>query len=1086
MTFRLWRVAALLFGSGACALVYQVAWFRELRLIFGASTAASAAVLAIFMGGLGIGGAILGKRADKSENPLRLYANLELIVALTAGATPLLVWLAQLVYLGIGGAATLGSAGATVLRLLLSILVLGPSTLAMGGTLPSAARAVERESDLGRQRVGALYGVNTFGAVVGAVAANFILLEVFGTRLTLWMACLVNALVAFLARGIARSTSEKVEEDESEAAKSAEEPVRPELRWFAPLAAGVAGFAFILMELVWYRMLAPILGGSSYTFGLILAVALVGIGIGGALYARTKAAATLSLFAITCTVEALAIAFPYALGDRLAVLSLALRPLAKLSFGASIGVWTFVACIVVLPTAIASGFQFPAIIALYGRGRGGVGRDVGNAYLANTIGSIFGSLGGGFGLLPLLTAPKAWLLVVGVLVATGALALYLELRAKAAVPARTFTAVATAAGAIACTLATGPTHVWRHSGVGAGRSDYLTGALGDANLERWRRLWLGAIRWEEDGLESTVALSQNDGFSFIVNGKSDGHAIVDATTQVMSGLIPTLLHEDPKSALVVGLGTGSTAGWLGAVPSIESVDVIELEPAIVRVAKDCAPVNQNVTSNPKVHITLGDAREVLRTKQGRYDIIFSEPSNPYRAGIASLYTVEYYEAASARLHDKGLFVQWLQAYEVDGWAVATVLTTLRHVFPSVSVWKTGRGDLLAIGTKAPGPIDVARLRKRAHEEPFVSALRSVWQTESIEGMLLGHIGNPKFVETVSVLGSINTDDHNLLEFAYARSVGGRDNHLLSTEVDTLSRRLQTNKPALTEPIDEMKLQEETFLFKLSEGEAAADDARHVGPLASIVVRAPTDPPGPLLAEWRALKRDARTYGERMVVARLAASSGDPEWPTWQAMLSDPGQKEVLHASWLLRQNKVDEAAAALERGLTNMRTNPWVPKHEMELALRLATDLGQVARPLARRMFAALDQPFAVERYRNDRIVAQLKLARAARDSTLCAHPLAELPVVPWEEAALGARAWCFEDRADPRTAEANRDLLRWAALEAQFGAGIEGPPPPKAPPRPKAVPPPEDAGSTEAGSAEAGSAEAGPIPYDSGSDDGG
>ncbi|MBN9159373.1 MAG: hypothetical protein J0I07_00280 [Myxococcales bacterium] len=178
------RVAPLLFLSGACALIYQVAWFRELRLIFGASTAASAAVLGVFMGGLGIGGRVLGKRADRAKNPLDLYARLELGVAVAAAITPALVRVAQLVYLGVGGAATLGSAGATLVRLVLSVVVLGPPALLMGGTLPAMARAVEQASDAGRQRVAVLYGVNTLGAVVGTVGANFVLIEVFGTRLT--------------------------------------------------------------------------------------------------------------------------------------------------------------------------------------------------------------------------------------------------------------------------------------------------------------------------------------------------------------------------------------------------------------------------------------------------------------------------------------------------------------------------------------------------------------------------------------------------------------------------------------------------------------------------------------------------------------------------------------------------------------------------------------------------------------------------------------------------------------------------------------------------------------------------------------
>lgn len=200
-------VAPLLFFSGLCALVYQVAWLRELKLVFGASTAANAAVLAVFMGGLGVGGLLLGKRADRLPRPLELYANLELGVALSAALTPLLVLGGRKLYLAIGGSSVLGLSGATIVRLLLTVVVLGVPTFLMGGTLPAAAKAVSSASDARRRDVGTLYAVNTLGAVTGAFAANFVLLEVFGTRMTLWLACLVNALVGMTARAVSRRSA---------------------------------------------------------------------------------------------------------------------------------------------------------------------------------------------------------------------------------------------------------------------------------------------------------------------------------------------------------------------------------------------------------------------------------------------------------------------------------------------------------------------------------------------------------------------------------------------------------------------------------------------------------------------------------------------------------------------------------------------------------------------------------------------------------------------------------------------------------------------------------------------------------------
>src|SRR6266852_159378 len=182
-------VALLLFGSGLSALVYEVAWFREFRLVFGASTAANAAVLAVFIGGLGAGGAFLGRRAYRSEAPLLWYAKLETLVAASAAVTPALLWIARRAYIALGGSTALASAGALVARLVLTVVVLGVPTFLMGGTLPAAVRSVETPADPARRGVGLLYGANTLGAVVGCVAANFVLLETFGTRATLWLAC---------------------------------------------------------------------------------------------------------------------------------------------------------------------------------------------------------------------------------------------------------------------------------------------------------------------------------------------------------------------------------------------------------------------------------------------------------------------------------------------------------------------------------------------------------------------------------------------------------------------------------------------------------------------------------------------------------------------------------------------------------------------------------------------------------------------------------------------------------------------------------------------------------------------------------
>ncbi len=289
------------------------------------------------------------------------------------------------------------------------------------------------------------------------------------------------------------------------------------------------------------------------------------------------------------------------------------------------------------------------------------------------------------------------------------------------------------------------------------------------------------VEWQADGFESSVALSVGSGgYAFVVNGKADGSARVDAGTQVMLALIGSILHPNPRHSLVIGLGTGSSAGWLGAVPSMERVDVVELEPIVLDIARQSRAVNHDVLNNPKVHVRIGDAREVLLTTSQTYDLIASEPSNPFRAGIASLFTQEYYRAASDRLTDDGLFLQWLQAYGVDASAVRTVYATMASVFPSVETWQTRGGDIVLVGAKRAPVYDAARIAARIEEEPYKEALRVAWRSSGLQGFLGRYLAGDRLARAIGSAPSvqINTDDRNIVEFGFARSLG-RDYQMVS-------------------------------------------------------------------------------------------------------------------------------------------------------------------------------------------------------------------------------------------------------------------------------------------------------------------
>jgi spermidine synthase len=1032
------KIAPLVFVSGACALVYQIAWTRELRHVFGASTAASAAVLAIFMGGLGAGGLLLGRRADRHPSPLLFYARLELGVAVTSALSPLLVGAARWAYVQVAAGAGAVPGLATAIRLLLAALVLGPPTLLMGGTLPAAARAAARDDDPGRRDLAVLYGVNTLGAVLGAGAATFVLIELFGTRLMLWLACLTNLLVAMGARTAAQALQTNDDEDDDAPAESLASGERVPTR-LALAAAAIVGFAFLLMEIVWYRMLAPVLGGSSYTFGVILAVALLGVGLGGAARAALAPSvpATVRGFALTCGLEALGLAVPYAIGDRVAVLALLLRPLGGMGLVGLGASWTVIASIVILPAAIVSGWQFPLLVSLLGSGGRHLGRDVAHAYAWNTAGAIVGSLAGGFGLLPLLTAPGVWRAATVLLAATAVAAALVGFRIDRRVSRALFPSL-TAVLAVALLFGSrGPTAAWRHSAIGAGREADTAGRASPRVLRDWVHKKRREVAWEAEGIESSVAMTKLDGYSFLVNGKVDGHVRGDAPTQVMGALIGAVIHPNPRRALVVGLGTGSSAGWLAAVPTMDRVDVVELEPAVVRVARDAASMNHGALDNPKLHLRFADAREVLLTTRERYDVIFSEPSNPYRAGVSSLFTREYYLAAAARLAEGGVFMQWLQAYEIDQQALDTAYATLASVFPHVETWNAGPGDLVLTATLAPVKYDAAALRQRITVEPYKSALALSWRVTDLEGLLAHYIAGPGMARAIADEQGeyLNTDDRNLLEFAFARSTGRPG--LVDVDLRETAEARGDDRPPITGAVDWIAVGDERMAMSVAAErkprppqKAPRDQQRRADALMRYVLH---DAVG-VVATWQAQPRAPSTIFELEVMGESLAEMGDAATEPLLARLreSQPTEADALLARLRYRQARFPEAVDAFVAAFEHYRTDAWP---EPDLMRRVLVDVGLPLaknREIADRLHAALAQPFAVHMLETDRLRVRLQLATQIDFQKRCVEAFAPYePDVPWNDTLL-VRARCYESNHHPLAARAERDLTEYIEQEGR------------------------------------------------------
>lgn len=1039
--------------SGACGLALQLVWMRQLRLTLGSTTEATATVLAVFMGGLGLGTAFWGRRVDRHAAPWRLYAGLELGVAAGAALSPWWIALAESWLVALGGAASLGNTAAIAIRLAIASLVFGLPAFLMGGTFPAAVATVSRDDDRQRGRAGAIYAANTLGAVAGCWAVDFWLLESLGVSATLWLACGLLVSIAGVIGSWRFAPSERSRGSEREVVKSATSSAVAGSTMKLPeliLVSALVGAVFFLMELVWFRMLAPLLGGTTYSFGAILAVVLAGIGLGGAFYSLVARRLSVGpgLLAATCALEAGALGLPWMLGDFIALETLRMQVLVS-SFGNQVLLWSVVAAVVVGPAALVAGFQFPLMLAIVGQGREHVGADVGRVYAANTLGAIFGSLLGGFWLLPAIGAVRLWfgaavvLAIVAVLIARPRLVQEPVERQRAWRVAIVMSLLGVI-GIWGLNRSQGPTAVWRHAGIGAGR------AKRSDLSSREEREFVHSIRrsllWEADGRESSVAvMNTDDGISFVVNGKSDGNAVGDAQTQVGLGILGPLLHPEARSAFVVGLGTGETAGWLADVGKIERVEVVELEPAVFEMARRCEAINRHVLEHPEVIVRHADARERLQTSTERYDLIVSEPSNPYRAGVSSLYTREFYRSAAERLAEGGLFLQWLQAYEVDERTVRIVLSTLREQFSEVEVWQLQGADLLLVARRTPGIAgEPSPLTDR--DSTLQEALGTIWQVADLEGVASRYVAGPsavdQWLEQVEV--PINTDDVNSLEYAFARTLGNAlafDWRELRRFADGLG---ESCPESWKSSLDSERLfaRRIAFDYLMSRTGGFAQ-----GAMADEVWQTYS----PEWQRWTALREafalilqnDFETFLKRET--QVGEIGPCPIWDTAgcliHAALDRPLDRAAaervrawravdataIEAIVAYRAGRFEEAEQVLLRWCALLRETPWASPETSNAVFALLSESMTVDRQRAATWFKVLETRWCAGRFEERRKALRYMLAEQLGDEAIVEALEAYEPWVPWKEYLLVRRAEAYRRLGHPAAKRAQRELTEFA-----------------------------------------------------------
>jgi spermidine synthase len=780
---RFWKgfgiVFLCFFLSGATGLVYQVLWLRMLGLVFGHTVYAITTVLAAFMAGLALGSFVFARLSTRIRDLIRAYGWIEIAIGVYCALLPLLLKGAAWIYLGLHGALGLSYDTFGFVQFVLVALLLVVPTSLMGGTLPVLSQAlVTQEAELGR-KVGALYAVNTFGAVVGVMLAGYVLLPALGNHLTIAIAALANVGVGLLAIAWSRRRRPAEAPPAEAAAARAAKPGKDRAAGPAPEGAtwglgerltviglGVSGAVSIVYEVGWTRSLALVIGSSTYAFTSMLVAFLVGIAGGSALYSwllgvRRASPATFGAIQVAIGVS---VAITVLVFERIPELFLVAFRWTDSATGVQV-VQLVVSSATLLVSTLLIGATFPCAVAVAARSAARVGQDVGQIYSINTVGAIAGAGLAGFVLIPALGVQGSLKVGIAVNLLLGAALLAVSARLA---PAWRWGG---AGGALALAVLTLLIPRWDYRVMTSGPAVYAKGYAGASAKKSLSELLRGQdILFYRDGISGTVSVNREGQHVFLrVNGKMDAGTAIDMGTQLMSGHLPMLFHPHPRSVLVIGMGSGITAGAVARHP-VERLEIVEIEPAVVEATRFFAREHGNVLADPRVKVVIADGRNYLLTTRQRYDVIISEPSNPWMAGLASLFSVEFYAMARERLRPGGLMLQWIQGYNIPPEDLRMVINSFRSSFPAVSIWNTIPGDFLLIGRREAVPLDLHALKARYEGNPGVWGDFDRFRVGGWPGVLgyfmLGEEDTPKLLEGAG----LNTDDRLSLEFTAPRGL----------------------------------------------------------------------------------------------------------------------------------------------------------------------------------------------------------------------------------------------------------------------------------------------------------------------------
>src|SRR5215470_4342946 len=745
-------------GSGCSALIYEVVWFQLLELVIGVSTVSLGILLGTFMGGMCLGSLLFPRLVSRKLHPLRVYALMELGIGVIGLALLFGMPLINNVYTSVAGEGLAGM----VLRGIIATICLLPPTLLMGATLPAISRWVET-TPRGVSWLGFFYGGNIGGAVIGSLLAGFYLMRVFDISITTFVAFALNVAVALLSFVVSKSTSYAASESSSETAIASS-------AWPIYVSIALSGLTALACEVLWTRTLSLLYGATVYTFSLIVAVFLVGLGIGSTVGSslshqmkRPRVALgwcqLLLCAAMAWAAYMLTESIPWWPVDP----SIASTPVFTLQLDLVRSLW------VVLPAAILWGASFPlALAAVASRGQDPA-RLVGGVYAANTVGAIVGSLGASLVLITWIGSQHSQQVLIVIsalsaLFASGATAFGAEsgLRLSKYSLAVSLLIVAGYTELLIAVVHPLPARLVEY-----GRFATVRGASN-------KTVYVG------EGLTASVAVSDlPDGIRNYHNaGKVQASSDpADMRLQRMLGHLTTLVVDNPRRVLVIGCGAGVTAGAVSIEPRLQQETIAEIEPLVPKVVSTYfADYNFDVIRNPKVRVQVDDGRHFLLTTKEKFDGITSDPLDPWVKGAAALYTREFFEIAKQHLNPGGVVTQFVQLYESNEEAVKSEIATFLEAFPNGMVFANtinGQGyDVVLLGQVEPTKIDVDKIQERLTSPEYARMAQSLREIGiySARDLMATYAGNAKDLKPWTDTASLNRDRNLRLQYLAGMSL----------------------------------------------------------------------------------------------------------------------------------------------------------------------------------------------------------------------------------------------------------------------------------------------------------------------------